>query len=68
MIGASSILNFETLSLAPFTLALKPVLNRFTFKPVINQFTFKPVWPNHTIMWFTESGFQSTLGAFTQLP
>ena len=39
-----------------------------TLKPVSNGFTFKPVWPNHIIMWFIESGFQSALGAFTQLP
>jgi len=30
-------------SIALFTLALKPVSNRFTFKPVSNRFTFKPV-------------------------
>ena len=35
--------------------------------PVSNRFALKPVWPNHIVMWFTESGFQSTLGAFTQL-
>ena len=46
---------------APFTLALKPVSNRFTFS--LNRFG-----QTTSIRWFTESSFQSTLGAFTQLP
>ena len=46
-------------TMALFTQALKPVSNHFSFKPVCQT---------TSIIWFTESGFQSTLGAFTQLP
>jgi len=40
-------------------------------KPVSNRFRFKPVWPNHIHYvvyrnWFTETGFQSAWGVFTQ--
>ena len=55
---ASATSQWQLEQIGVHTLALKPVSNRFTFKPV---------WPNH-IMWFTESGFQSVLGALTQLP
>ena len=44
---------------APFTLALRLVSN---------WSTFKLVWPNHIVIWCTESSFQSALGTFTQLP
>ena len=47
------------LDLKPFTLPLELVSDQFTnWSDLANQ----------KIIWFTESSFQSTLGAFTQLP